>query len=199
MTPTIRLATPEDAPAVLEIYRPVVEHTAISFECAPPDQAEISARIREVLTRAPWLVAEQAGQCLGYAYGGRFRSRAAYAWSLEVSVYVHPDHHRRGVACSLYEALFGLTRLQGFHMLVAGATLPNPASVALHESMGFRTVGTFERTGYKFGAWHSVVFWERQLQELPPDPCQPLGLEAVMGGDQAQGILDQAAGGIRQP
>lgn len=176
---TLRLATPDDAAAVRTIYAPVVERTATSFELEVPDEAEVAARIRRALERAPWLLAEEDGACLGYAYAVPFRVRPAYAWTLETSVYVHEDHRRRRVARSLYEALLAVLELQGFHLLVAGITLPNDASVALHESLGFEPVGVFRDVGLKLGAWRSVGFWERRLRRLPVDPPPPRGLEEV--------------------
>ena len=172
---TIRLATPADAAAVREIYAPIVEETWTSFELEVPDEAEVARRIAACLERAPWLVAEDDGACLGYAYAVPFRARPAYAWSMEVSVYVHPDHQRRRVARSLYEALFALLEAQGFHMLVAGIALPNDPSVALHEALGFERVGTFARTGFKHGGWRDVGFWELRLQALDTDPAPPRG------------------------
>lgn len=190
---TIRLATPADAPAVREIYAPVVESSWTSFELEVPDEAEIARRISACLERAPWLVAEEDGECLGYAYAVPFRARPAYAWSMEVSVYVHPAHLRRRVGRSLYEALFALLAAQGFHMLVAGVTLPNEASVALHEGLGFQRVGTFTRTGFKHEAWHDVGFWELRLQALENDPAPPRGYE-----DLDLSPLAEAAARIRQ-
>jgi len=112
---------------------------------------------------------------------------------MEVSVYVHPDHQRRRVARSLYEALFALLSAQGFHMLVAGITLPNAASVALHEALGFEEVGTFKRTGLKHGAWHDVGFWELRLQALETAPAPPRGHAGL-----DLGPLAEAAARIRQ-
>lgn len=171
--PTIRFATPEDAAGVQAIYGPIVEQSSTSFEMEVPTLEDLGGRIERALEKAPWLVAEEDGVILGYVYAVPFRGRQAYQWSMEVSVYVHHDHHRRRVGRSLYEALFEVLKLQGFHMLIAGVTLPNPASVALHESMGFSPCATFQRVGFKFGAWHDVGFWEMQLADVGDSPAPP--------------------------
>ncbi len=193
----IRLATPNDAPSVRKIYRPIVEHSPTSFELEVPGESEVVSRIERILERAPWLIAEDGGECLGYAYAAGFRTRPAYAWSMESSVYVADAHRRRGVARGLYVALFDILRLQGFHMLAAGITLPNPASIAMHESMGFRPVGVFERTGYKFGQWHAVGFWELCLQELDDEVRPPRALEDVTSETAFADALARGAVRIR--
>lgn len=173
MSVVIRLANERDAEGVREIYGPVVRETAISFEDQVPALDDLRERIRRVNAIGHWIIAEESShgtqQCLGYAYASTFRERAAYRWTAESAVYVHHDHQRRGVARALYTALIEGLRHQGFETLIAGATLPNPASVALHESFGFRPVGTFHRAGYKFGAWHDVGFWERPVNAAPAE------------------------------
>ncbi|MDA1265061.1 MAG: GNAT family N-acetyltransferase [Planctomycetota bacterium] len=192
---SIRLATPEDADAVLAIYTPVVENTWVSFEFEAPARAELAQRIASTLARAPWIVAEEEGVCLGYAYAVPFRARPAYCWSLEVSVYVHHDHHRRGVARALYEALFALLRRQGFQRLIAGIALPNEASVTLHESFGFRPVGTFDRVGHKLGDWRAVGFWDLALCDLDAQPAELRTVEQAL--IEAEEDLIRAAASIR--
>ncbi len=164
----IRPATPDDAQAVLAIYAPLVRDTAISFELEPPDLAEMRARIAKTLPVLPWLVSEDAlGDVNGYVYASKHRERAAYQWSVDASVYVDPAHHRRGIAGALYGRLFTLLRLQGFHAVHAGITLPNPGSVGLHESLGFRQVGVYRGVGYKMGAWRDVGWWQLRLATGP--------------------------------
>lgn len=190
MSPRIRLATPHDADSVLAVYRPVVEGTIVSFELEVPDPGEIAARIERTLAHAPWLVCEDRGALLGYAYAVPFRRRPAYAWTLESSVYVHPRHLRRGVARALYTSLLACLRLQGFHRLVAGIALPNEASVALHEGLGFAAVGTFSAVGHKFEDWHAVGFWELELQALPSPPPPPLTVDEARGSDAWRAALE---------
>jgi L-amino acid N-acyltransferase YncA len=179
MTATIRLATPHDAPGVQAIYAPVVRETAISFEWEPPTVDDMGKRIGEVVERMPWLVCEHRGDVLGYAYASPHRVRAAYQWSVDVSVYIQAQARRAGVGRGLYRSLFALLVLQGFYQAYAGITLPNPASVGLHESLGFQPVGVYRAVGYKLGAWHDVGWWQLTLQArvTPPDP--PVALGAV--------------------
>lgn len=159
----IRRATAADAAGVLAIYAPIVESSAISFELEPPGIQEFTDRMTTVMTENPWLVKEDEGLITGYAYATVFRSRAAYSHTRESSVYVHPGYHRRGVGRELMLALLAELSARGAHRVVAGATLPNPGSAALHESLGFRYVGTFHEVGHKFDQWHDVGFWELSL------------------------------------
>lgn len=167
----IRLAMKADAEAIARIYHPIVAGTAISFEVDPPCPVALEGRIEETLAFAPWLVdASKDGEVRGYAYASRHRERAAYRWSVDVTVYVHPDHRRQGVGRALYAMLFNLLRLQGFYAAHAGITLPNPSSVALHESLGFRPVGVYRAVGYKLGAWRDVGWWQLELRERNGEP-----------------------------
>src|SRR5947199_9353779 len=147
----IRAATEDDAPALLAIYRPYVEASAVSFEAVAPTIDDFVARIRKALSGWQWLVAEKNGQCIGYAYGSSHRERAAYHWSVEVSAYVDPNHRRQGVGRSLYASLFDELARKGFCNAYAGITVPNDASIALHRSVGFEFIGSFKAVGYKFG------------------------------------------------
>jgi phosphinothricin acetyltransferase len=159
----VRLADPgRDAPACAAIYEPYVRTTAISFEDQPPDAQQIAERIERFHR---WLVAEESGEVIGYAYGCPHRDRAAYRWAAEVSVYVHPEHQRRGIGRTLYRALLPQLAAQGFYAALGGVTLPNEASVALHESLGFTPVGAFRRIGYKLGKWWDVGWWQLTLRE----------------------------------
>lgn len=188
----IRLARQDDAGAVREIYAPAVERTAVSFELEAPSVAEMARRIAEHQPEHPWLVADEGGTVIGYAYAGGFRRRAAYGWSVETSVYVAPGGRRRGVGRALYGTLFRLLEAQGYRQALAGITLPNPASVALHEAVGFEPVGVYRRVGWKLGAWHDVGWWQRALAEPPrqaePEPPRRLNelspgvLEAALAG-----------------
>lgn len=167
----IRLATMADAAAVHAIYAPVVQSTAISFELEPPSVEEMRGRIEKTLPSWPWLVCERQSTVLGYAYASRHRERAAYQWSVDVSVYIAEDQRGRGIGRALYTALFAILRAQGYRNACAGITLPNPASVALHEAMDMRPVGIYRHVGYKLGAWHDVGWWQGALQ--PPAAAEP--------------------------
>jgi phosphinothricin acetyltransferase len=172
----IRMATQADAEAIAGIYGPVVAATAISFETEPPSPAELARRIATVTRFAPWLIAEDAGQTLGYAYASRHHERAAYGWSVDVSVYIAEAQRRRGIGRALYTSLLALLGLQGFYAAHAGITLPNPASVALHERFGFRPVGVYSAVGFKMGAWHDVGWWQLPLRERVGEPAPPLSM-----------------------
>jgi phosphinothricin acetyltransferase len=164
----IRTATEADGVVLLSIYRPFVEASAVSFETVAPTVEEFSARIRKALAGWQWLVAEVDGRCVGYAYGSSHRERAAYRWSVEVSAYVQPNHHRQGIGRSLYSTLLADLSHKGYCNAYAGVTLPNEASVALHRSVGFDFIGTFEAVGHKFGKWHDVAWFQRRLRDSPP-------------------------------
>ncbi len=172
----IRLATPRDARAIQQIYAPVVAHTAISFELVPPSEHEIAARISSTLASVPWLVFTRDDDVVGYAYASKHREREAYQWSLDVSAYTHERYRRQGIGRALYTSLFALLRIQGFYAAHAGITLPNPGSVGLHESLGFRAVGVYRSVGYKLGAWHDVGWWQLALRERAGKPEPPRSL-----------------------
>lgn len=148
---------------MLGIYTPVVLETAISFELEPPSLEEFSRRVAAVTRRDPWLVAEVDGQVAGYAYASDFRSRPAYAATRETTVYVADWARGCGVGASLVDSLLAELEARGVGQVIAGIALPNPASVALHERLGYRYVGTFDAVGYKFDRWHDLGFWQRAL------------------------------------
>ncbi len=185
---TIRLARTRDAAAIQSIYTPIVAETAVSFEVEPPSVEEMRRRIETTLLTLPWMVCDSDG-VVGYAYAGLFRSRPAYQWTVEVTVYVHPAHRRKGVACTLYTSLFECLRVQGYRTALALIALPNPASVALHERLGFRPIGVFHNVGYKLGAWHDVGWWELALQSPPDLPLRPRALPEVANSDAWRAAL----------
>ncbi|HKI98922.1 MAG TPA: arsinothricin resistance N-acetyltransferase ArsN1 family B [bacterium] len=176
MSATIRLATPSDAEGCLAIYRPFVEQTAVSFETEVPTPAELSARIGDVLQRAPWLVCEAEGGIAGYAYATRYRPRQAYQWSVETTIYLAETARGRGFGRALYTNLLACLRRQGYVNAYAVITLPNPASVGLHEALGFRPLGVFESVGYKLDRWHDVGWWHLRIQPPPAQPHAPTPL-----------------------
>ena len=161
----IRTATPDDGEILAEIYAPYVRDTFISFETECPTAEEMARRITATLTTFPWLVYEQDGDILGYAYAGKHRQRAAYQWSCDVTIYLAPSAQRRGIGRRLYKALFDILVRQGFAAAYAGITLPNEASVGIHEAMGFRPVGVYRGVGFKNGQWCDVGWWHLPLQQ----------------------------------
>lgn len=177
---TIRMAREADARAILAIYAPFCVTTAVSFELEPPSEGEIASRIRAVTAYWPWLVLEDDGAVAGYAYASRHSERAAYGWSVDVTVYVAPSHLRRGVGRALYTTLFELLRQQGFFKAYAGVALPNPASTALHEAIGFEPVGVYKGVGYKLGAWRDVAHYQLALQPERPAPDSPVPAASLL-------------------
>jgi phosphinothricin acetyltransferase len=175
----IRHAEPErDAGACAEIYAPYVRDTAVSFEDEPPDARELRRRIECTERTHPWLVAETAGGGVaGYAYATAHRDRAAYRWAADVAVYVAPDQQGQGIGTRLYGDLLPLLARQMIRIAVAGITLPNEASVALHEAFGFKPVGVYRRIGWKAGGWRDVGWWQVELlapsEGKPPEPGPP--------------------------
>ena len=165
---SVRVAQEADAGAIAAIYATYVLDTAISFEEEPPSDIEMASRLAATLPTHPFLVFEEAGRVVGYAYASTHMPRAAYRWSANVSVYAAPDHHRRGVGRALYADLLATLRRQGFHSLFAGITLPNENSVGLHEAMGFVHLGTYREAGFKFGQWHDVGWWRLGLTAGAP-------------------------------
>jgi phosphinothricin acetyltransferase len=168
----IRSADVADAAAIAEIYRPYVDGSVVSFETCAPEGDEISERMLS-RPRLPWLVASRDDAVVGYAYASAHRSRAAYRWSADCSVYLPASEQGRGTGRRLYDALFVLLRDLGYVSVFAGIALPNQASVGLHEAMGFTLVGVYRDVGFKLGAWHDVGWWQLALREPPPDPPEP--------------------------
>lgn len=159
-----RTAREDDTEALLAIYRPFVTSTAISFEVNVPTLDEFRSRIEKAVAHWGWIVATDGDLPVGYAYGSTHRAREAYAQSVETSAYVAPTHHRTGIARQLYGQLFRALRERGYESAYAGITLPNDASVRFHSALGFESIGTFPRVGYKLGAWHDVAWMYRPIQ-----------------------------------
>jgi L-amino acid N-acyltransferase YncA len=178
----VRLARADDAAACAAIYRPSVENSWISFEEVAPDAAAMRDRIVSIGATHPWLVYED-DEVRGFAYGSKHRDRAAYRWSVDVSVHVAAGARRRGVGRALYEVLFRILERQRFHRAHAGIALPNDASIALHRAVGFTYVGVYTEVGFKNGAWGDVTWWQRPIASprgspsVPPEPIPLAQLE----------------------
>ena len=194
----IRLASPDDAVEILDIYRPFIEETAVTFEEEVPSPEEFEERIKRIRADAPYLVCQVNGRIVGYAYAAPYRTRASYRWNREVSVYIHPEYHRRNIARALYSALFEILKMQHITNLLAVITMPNEASVKLHESFGFRHCGLFNRVGYKLHQWHQVGWWELSFledeQQVPEIPLLFSSFEKLY---PANTILEKASAIIK--
>jgi L-amino acid N-acyltransferase YncA len=183
VAPGLRLADPvRDGAACAAIYAPYVQGSAVSFEEEALDAAQFSERMATTMRTHPWVVLEDGGRVVGFAYASQHRARAGYRWAADVAIYVDPAFQGRGAGRSLYEALFELMRRQHLRVACAGITLPNDASVGLHRALGFEDVGVYRAIGYKRGTWHDVVWMALTLTpangaDPPPEPLapQPLG------------------------
>ncbi len=175
MAVLIRLAREQDAAALAAIYRPYVEESRVSFEEAPPSAAEMAERLRgERPGYHPWFVAEEEGRLLGYAASSPFRSRRAYRWSVETGIYLAAEAQGRGLGRALLERLLTVLERQGYVAAIGAIALPNPASVVLHERLGFVHAGTYRGTGFKMGEWLDVGLWQRDLAPRLGEPAEPL-------------------------
>jgi phosphinothricin acetyltransferase len=197
MPALIRFADESDAAAIAGIYRPVVESTAISFETVPPDRNEMARRIVDTTREHPWLVCEIGGRVAGYAYATKHRVRSAYRWSVDTSVYVDASLRQSGVGRGLYGSLFGILSAQGYFNAYAGIALPNAASVGLHEAVGFRKIGVYQRVGYKFGEWRDVGWWQLELRAHEGSPGEPLDIETVRALPDWNALLARGEPSVR--
>lgn len=171
----IRIATLKDAPALLKIYAPYVEQTAITFEYEVPTAEEFEARMRGILSKYPYLIAQEGSEILGYAYASPFKTRAAYAWSVETSIYVKMGLHKQGIGTALYQRLEAFLAKQHVCNLCACIAYPNPASITFHEKFGYKTIAHFTKSGYKQNAWYDMIWMEKELcpHDIPPKPFIP--------------------------
>ncbi len=161
----IRAATVDDAGAICDIYNHYVRNTVITFEEEPVSAEGMRTRILEITAALPWLVSEEDGQIIGYAYAGKWQGRCAYRFTVESTVYLDPRFKGRGAGTKLYEALISSLRLRSVHCVIGGVALPNPASVALHEKLGFTKAAHFKEVGWKFDEWIDVGYWELILEK----------------------------------
>lgn len=174
---TIRDARRSDVPAMLAIYAPFVEHTAVSFEYDVPTEAEFARRLEEHQAAFPWLVCEENGRVMGYAYAGRAFERAAYGWNAEISCYLAPELRGRGVGRRLYARIEEILTRLGYYKLFAVVTSANAPSVAFHRALGFRDAACFRNVGYKQGGWYDVLWLEKTLCDRPEPQCLPKNYE----------------------
>ncbi len=176
---SVRFATVEDVPRILEIYGPYVKDTAVSFEYTVPSLAEFTQRFLGITAQFPWLVWEENGTVLGYAYGSLPFERAAYQWSAEASVYLCPEACRKGIGKKLYAALEQLLQAQGYRKVYAIITAANEASVAFHRAAGYRHTATMPNCGYKFGKWYDIIWMEKDLNTWDIPPREPVPIHRV--------------------
>jgi len=176
----IRLATAGDGPAIAAIYGPYCESTIISFEETPPSSEEMARRVVTIGATRPWIVLEDRGRVIGYAYASPHHERTAYRWSVSTAVYIGSEHHRRGVGRALYTTLFALLRALGYRQATAGITLPNPASVGLHSAFGFAPVGVYRHIGYKMDGWRDVGWYQAEIQPASERPADPRSIREIV-------------------
>ena len=194
----IRLADPKsDARQVAAIYYPYVLNTPITFESEPPDGHEMSSRMENVLTSYPWIVCVHDDEVMGYAYGSQFRTREAYDWSVETTVYVREAAHGLGIGSALYTSLLECLRLQGYVSAVGVIALPNDKSVMLHEKLGFREGGILPSAGYKNGTWYDVGLWWKKLHNPPAHPETPLKISDLVQNNGDNLIMALSKGEVK--
>lgn len=170
----IRAATAQDVSAILEIYRPYIENTAYTFEYVVPTAEEFRRRFETISADFPWLVWEENGQILGYAYGERPFVRAAYQWAADLAIYLRPEAFGRGIGKALYTAVENILRRQGYFLSYGVVTSANKTSCAFHEALGYHAAAVFPDCGFKFGQWYGTVWYEKRLQSGKPEAA-PVG------------------------
>lgn len=189
---SIRLISENDAPEVLGIYAPFINNTIISFEYEAPSVDEFLQRIQNIILEYPWLVCLHGTKIIGYAYASQHKQRKAYQWSCESTVYIAPEFHNKGIARILYNTLFSILKIQGYFNVYAGVSLPNQKSVGFHQSFGFKKIGIYKKTGYKFGAWHDVAWFYFHLKKHIDNPPEPKTIQAIINTETFRQILGNA-------
>ena len=186
----LRIATPADIPAMLEIYGPYVLSSTATFEYTVPTLEEFTSRFDTITAQYPWLVWEEAGKILGYAYASAPYTRAAYAWCAEPSIYLHPDAKGRGIGTKLYTALEEILELQGYHVLYALVTEENTESIAFHEKFSYKKQAFFPDCGWKFGRWLGVFWMEKRLKSVEIPTSFPTSWRSIgQKGEKSTNIL----------
>ena len=180
------MATAADATSIAAIYGPYCDGTVISFEEMAPTADEMARRIASIGATRPWILLEDDGPIIGYAYASAHNERAAYRWSVSTAIYISRDHHRRGAGRALYTTLFALLRALGYRQATAGITLPNPASVGLHGAFGFAPVGVYRQIGYKMAEWHDVGWYQAEIQPGGVTPTEPRSVRELLNAPEWQ-------------
>jgi phosphinothricin acetyltransferase len=170
----IEVAGQNDAEEILNIYKPYITGTSLTFETEVPSLKEFGERIINYNQYWPWLIARIDGQVAGYAYGSKYRERAGYQWCVECSIYIHDNFLRSGLGARLYNSLFDLLKLQGYRNVYAVINLPNDRSVQFHEKLGFEWFASYKNVGYKLGNWKTVGWWQLIINEYNDEPSPPV-------------------------
>ena len=181
---SVRMAVLGDTPEILDIYAPYVQNTAISFEYTVPTREAFAQRFLDITRQFPWLVWEEDGRLLGYAYGSLPFERAAYQWCAEASIYLRPEAQGRGIGKALYTVLEELLRLQGYCKVYAIITTANTHSLGFHEAVGYRFTAQMPGCGYKLGQWHGTVWMEKDLNVSPSPENAPVSIETIVKTDR---------------
>ena len=189
----IRLAVPEDAEAILNIYAGYIRNTVITFEVEVPTVEAFQKRMEQIQEQFPWLVCEIDGVIAGYAYASKHAQRAAYRWSADLSVYIDEKYHRRHIAAALYAALYAMLKAQGYYTVYAGVSTPNPKSEAFHLAQGFTVVGVYPNVGYKHGKWCTLTWYGLPLREYGEVPREPKLLIEALAEQEIKDILADSA------
>lgn len=188
----LRVAGEADAPAMLALYAPYVIQTTVSSEYTPPSLEEFVGRMRTYMARLPWLVCLVDGEVAGYGYASPHRTRAAYQWSVETSIYVAEEWHRHGIAGAIYAALFELLTMQGYYNIYVGITSPNERSMKFHKSMGFIISGAYQESMYKFGQWRDVLWMGKSLRPHEGEPQPAIPFPEIQDSPLVDRVLRQA-------
>lgn len=188
----IRLATLNDSDSILNIYAPFIADTVITFEYRVPTKAEFRERMAAIQKTYPWLVCEIDDAVVGYAYASKFNEREAYQWSVDYSIYILPEYHRKHIGKALYSALTELLKLQGFCNAYSLITAPNVNSEGLHKSFGFKEIGICHNVGYKLGGWHDVKYYELKMNDPLPSPASPKAIDEISDSKEFRAILAKA-------
>lgn len=190
----VRFACEADLPAILNIYAPYVKNTAISFEYTVPTLSEFTARFQAVTAQFPWLVWEEDGAVLGYAYAAAPFERAAFSWCAEPSIYLAPQAQSKGIGRMLYTALEAILKWQGYKLLYAVITTDNTASIAFHKALGYEFLSDFPGCGFKLGSWHGITWMEKPLNPVDFPTRSPSPVSEIVNSDQnLQDFLDKIA------
>lgn len=188
----IRFAVPEDAAAILKIYRKYIENTRVTFEIEVPTVEAFRERMERITAWFPWIVCEIDGTIAGYAYASKHGERAAYRWSADLSVYIDENYHRYGMGTALYTALLEMLRAQGYFTVYAGVSTPNPKSEAFHSAFGFRNLGEFKNAGYKLGEWCGVSWYELVLKEYVKEPAETISIGMLCTKENLEPFFENA-------